>query len=142
MAYVTNRDYNLFVPSYLDMSQLDDEIAIVEVEGKKMFFDPGERYAEFGNLHWKHAATQGIRQTDGGTAVFLSPSPVYKSTTEIRLANLEIKPDGKVSGTIRIALTGTAALRCAQFCPEQRRGRAEAAIYRPVQAQMPAGTSK
>jgi hypothetical protein len=139
LAYVTNRDYNLFVPNYLDTGQLDDEIAIVEVEGKEMFFDPGERYAEFGTLHWKHAATQGIRQTDGGTAVFLSPSPVYKSTSEIRLANLEIKPDGKVSGNIRIALTGTTALRWREFALSNGEDALKQQFTETVQAQMPAG---
>jgi hypothetical protein len=138
-AYVTNRDYNLFVPNYLDMGQLDDEIAIVEVEGKETFFDPGERYAEFGTLHWKHAATQGIRQIDKGTGVFLTPSPVYKSTTEIRLANLEIKPDGKVSGNIRIALTGTNALRWREFALSNGEDALKQQFTQTVQAQMPAG---
>jgi Domain of Unknown Function with PDB structure (DUF3857) len=139
VAYVTNRDYNLFVPNYLDMGQLDDEIAIVEVEGKETFFDPGERYAEFGTLHWKHAATQGIRQIDKGTGVFLTPSPVYKSTTEIRLANLEIKPDGKVSGNIRIALTGTNALRWREFALSNGEDALKQQFTQTVQAQMPAG---
>ena len=139
VAYVTNRDYNLFVPNYLDMSQLDDEIAIVEVEGKEAFFDPGERYAEFGNLHWKHAATGGIRQTDSGATVFVSPSPVYKSTSEIRLANLVIKPDGKVSGGIRIALTGTTALRWREFALSNGEDALKQQFTETVQAQMPAG---
>ena len=34
-AYVTNRDCNLFVPTTSILSQLDDEIAIVEVDGKE-----------------------------------------------------------------------------------------------------------
>jgi Domain of Unknown Function with PDB structure (DUF3857)/Transglutaminase-like superfamily len=139
LAYVTNRDYNLFVPDYLDMSQLDDEIAIVEVQGKEAFFDPGERYAEFGALHWKHAATQGIRQTDKGTAVFLTPSPQYQSTTEMRIANLEIKPDGKVSGGIRIALTGTTALRWREFALSNGEDALKQQFTETVQAQMPAG---
>ena len=41
VAYVTNRDSNLFVADYLDISQLDDEIAIVEVEGKRSSSTPG-----------------------------------------------------------------------------------------------------
>jgi hypothetical protein len=139
VGYVTNRDYNLFVPNYLEMGQLDDEIAIAEVEGKETFFDPGERYAEFGTLHWKHAATQGIRQIDKGTAVFLTPSPAYKSNSEIRLANLEIKPDGKVSGNIRIALTGTTALRWRQLALSKGEDALKQQFTETVQAGMPAG---
>jgi hypothetical protein len=139
VAYVTNRDYHLFVPNFLDMSQLDDEIAIVEVAGKETFFDPGERYAEFGSLHWKHAATEGIRQTDKGTVVFLTPSPVYQTTNVLRVANLEIKPDGKVSGAIRIALNGAAALRWREFALSNGEDALKQQFTETVQAQMPAG---
>jgi Domain of Unknown Function with PDB structure (DUF3857)/Transglutaminase-like superfamily len=139
VAYVTNRDYHLFVPNFLDMSQLDDEIAIVEVAGKETFFDPGERYAEFGSLHWKHAATQGIRQTEKGTVVFLTPSPMYQTTNVIRVANLEIKPDGKVSGVIRIALNGAAALRWREFALSNGEDALKQQFTETVQAQVPAG---
>jgi Domain of Unknown Function with PDB structure (DUF3857)/Transglutaminase-like superfamily len=139
VAYVTNRDYHLFVPNFLDMSQLDDEIAIVEVAGKETFFDPGERYAEFGSLHWKHAATQGIRQTDKGTVVLLTPSPVYQTTNVLRVANLEVKPDGKVSGAIRIALNGAAALRWREFALSNGEDALKQQFTETVQAQVPAG---
>jgi hypothetical protein len=139
VAYVTNRDYHLFVPNFLDMSQLDDEIAIVEVEGKETFFDPGERYAEFGSLHWKHAATQGIRQTEKGTVVFLTPSPMYQTTNVMRVANLEIKPDGKVSGVVRIALNGAAALRWREFALSNGEDALKQQFTETVQAQVPAG---
>jgi hypothetical protein len=139
LSYVTNRDYNLFVPNYLDMSQLDNEIAIVEVAGKETFFDPGERYAEFGTLHWKHTATQGIRQIDKGTALVLTPSPVYQSTNVLRVANLEIKPDGKVSGVVRIVLNGAAALRWREFALSNGEDALKQQFTENVQEQMPAG---
>ena len=120
-------------------SQLDDEIAIVEVDGKEKFFDPGERYAGFGNLHWKHAATEGIRQIDRGTALLLTPSPVYQSTSELRSANLEIQPDGKVNGSIRIALTGAFALRWREFALSNGEDALKQQFTALVQAEMPAG---
>ena len=89
VGIVTNRDRNLFLADYLDMGQLDDDIAIVQVDGKDQFFDPGERYAEYGALHWKHTVTQGIRQTDKGAAMFATPIPGYQSTSQIRNAYIE-----------------------------------------------------
>ena len=136
---VTNRDRNLFVPEYLDMGQLDDDIAIVQIDGKEQFFDPGERYAAFGELHWKHAATQGIRQTDKGTVVFLTPSPVYQSTSELRNAYLEIEPNGKVSGTIRISLTGSRALRWREFALRNDEDALKEQFQETVQREMPPG---
>ena len=53
---VTSRDHNLFSPSLLSMKQLDDDLAIVVLDGKEQFFDPGQRYCPFGQL----AADQAI----------------------------------------------------------------------------------
>jgi hypothetical protein len=43
-AIVVDRDKNLFDPGYLNAGQLDDEVAIVSIDGKDIFFDPGERF--------------------------------------------------------------------------------------------------
>ena len=139
VGYVTNRDLNLFMPSYLSLSQLDDEIAIVEVDGKEQFYDPGERYAAFGELHWKHAPTQGIRQTDKGTVVFGTPVPSYQKTVEIRTAFLDLNGDGKVKGTVRISLTGSRALRWRQFALNNDEDALKREFENTVQRQMPAG---
>jgi transglutaminase-like putative cysteine protease len=139
VAEVTNRDVNLFVPDYLDMQQLDDDIAIVEVDGKEQYFDPGQRYAEFGQLHWKHTATSGLRQTANGTAIFTMPTPGYQSSTEVRQANLEIEPDGKIRGDIRFIFTGTGALRWREFALRNDEEALKQELEQTVQRQMPAG---
>ncbi len=110
VAAVTNRDRAFFLPAYLNLSQLDDDIAIVQLDGKEQYFDPGERYCPFGELHWKHTQTQGLRQTDHGTEVAQTPASGYKSTTVLRAADLTLGPEGKVSGTLRITMTGNRAL--------------------------------
>ena len=110
VAAVANRDVAFFVPAYLSMSQLDDDIAIVELDSRDAFFDPGERYCAFGDLHWKHSMTEGLRQTEGGTAIVQTPMPVYKSTSVLRNADIQIDPDGKVHGSLRVTMTGAEAL--------------------------------
>ncbi|MGC2398919.1 MAG: DUF3857 domain-containing protein [Acidobacteriaceae bacterium] len=139
VGVVTNRDRNLFLPEYLDMGQLDDDIAIVELNGKDEFFDPGERYAAFGELHWKHTATRGIRQIDRGTVVFDTPIAGYKSNNEIRSANLEIEPDGKVSGSIRIILTGSRALPWRESALQNGEDEVKSDLEKTVQREMPPG---
>ena len=139
VGVVTNRDRNLFLADYLDLSQLDDDIAIVQVDGKEQFFDPGERYAEYGELHWKHTATQGIRQTDKGAVVFATPIPGYQSTSQLRNAYLEIHPDGKVSGTIRVSLTGNKALRWREFALRNDEDALKEQFEQTVQQEMPPG---
>jgi Domain of Unknown Function with PDB structure (DUF3857)/Transglutaminase-like superfamily len=139
VGIVTNRDRNLFLPEYLDMGQLDDDIAIVELNGKDNFFDPGQRYAAFGQLHWKHTATRGIRQIERGTAVFDTPIANYKTNNEIRSANLEIEPDGKVSGSIRIILTGSRALYWRENALRNGEDEFKTDFERSMQSEMPPG---
>jgi Domain of Unknown Function with PDB structure (DUF3857)/Transglutaminase-like superfamily len=110
-AEVTNRDEAFFVPIFLSMDQLDDDLAIVVLDGKEQFLDPGERYCAFGDLHWKHTMTGGLRQTDHGTELMLqTTSPGYKTTTVLRAADLYLDLDGKLHGTLRLTMTGSEAL--------------------------------
>ena len=60
---VTSRDRNIFLESYFSLAQLDDTLAIVNVNGKEQFFDPGSRFCPYGYLAWKHTAGSGLRQT-------------------------------------------------------------------------------
>jgi hypothetical protein len=111
---VTNRDQNLFVPGYLTLSQLDDIIAIVSVDGKDQYFDPGSRYCPFQHLAWKHSMAQGIRQTDAGGDFFSSPAESYSYSQTTRVAILTIDQHAAVTGTIEMRYTGSPALHWRQ----------------------------
>jgi Domain of Unknown Function with PDB structure (DUF3857)/Transglutaminase-like superfamily len=111
---VADRDENFLNTGYLNWNQLEDELAIVTVGGKEMYFDPGERYCEFGELHWRHAQVQGMRQTDKGPALAVTPGLTYSQNRVVRLAELHLDADGKLGGVIRIAMTGVEALRWRQ----------------------------
>jgi hypothetical protein len=54
VGIVTNRDRNLFLKNYLTLPQLDDVTAVVNVNGKDQFFDPGTRFCPYGHLPWEH----------------------------------------------------------------------------------------
>ena len=107
---VVDRDKNVLQTGYLDWDQLDDELAIVPIGGKEIFFDPGQRYCEFGKLHWKHTMANGVRQTDNGTLIAITPPLTYKDNQTDRIADLGLDPDGKLHGFIRLTMTGTEAL--------------------------------
>ncbi|WP_231581102.1 DUF3857 domain-containing transglutaminase family protein [Silvibacterium bohemicum] len=111
---VVNRDRDILQQGYFDWNQLNDELAIVSVGGKELFFDPGQRYCEFGKLHWKHTMVSGVRQTDNGTQIAATPGLTYQDTRTDRFAQLTLDPTGQVSGIIRITMTGTEALHWRQ----------------------------
>ncbi|HEX4427450.1 MAG TPA: DUF3857 domain-containing protein [Terriglobales bacterium] len=115
---VTNRDWKIFDTNYLSMYQLDDVVAIVQIDGKEQYFDPGERYCGFGQLEWKHTGTDGVRQTDAGTSVAKTPGAVYTAAQTLRVAKLQLNSDGSIHGSIAIKMTGVPALYWRQLALE------------------------
>ncbi len=111
---VTDRDRNVFLQSYFNLSQLDDDLAIVNVGGQEKFFDPGSRFSAYGHLAWKHTRAAGLRQTDGGTAFANAPGEPYTASRVQRGADLTLDSQGVATGTVRMVYTGAPALRWRQ----------------------------
>jgi hypothetical protein len=106
---VTNRDHNVFEPSYTDLSQLDDTIVIAMLDGKEVFLDPGSRYCPFGQLAWHHSSASGIRQTAQGSAIAQAPTLNYRDTQMGRVAILGLGAGGVAGGTLTLSYTGQQA---------------------------------
>jgi hypothetical protein len=112
---VADRSQRLFLPDYMSLGQLDDEIAIVNVGGKEQYFDPGSRYCPYGHLAWQHTSAGGLRQTEGGTTIAqASPAEAYKFSTTQRAADLVLAKDDTVSGTVTLVFSGAPALQWRQ----------------------------
>ena len=107
---VADRNERIFLPNYLSIYQLDDDIAIVNLDGKDVFFDPGQRYCSFGHLSWKHAYSAGLRQTDNGVDLTNTPVQNYKDAHVNRIADLKLDDTGVVSGSVKVEYTGDSAL--------------------------------
>jgi hypothetical protein len=86
-------------------------IAIVNVDGKEQFFDPGCRYCAYGHLAWEHTFVQGLRQMDGGTEFGSTSGDDYKVNRTLRVANLKIDDKGQITGTIKLTFMGAPAVR-------------------------------
>jgi hypothetical protein len=111
---VTERNRNLLNTGYLSWNQLEDEIAIVQVGGKEVYFDPGQRYCEYGKLHWMHTEVLGVRQSDAGATLATAPQQTYPDNVTTRIAELDLGSDGNLKGVVRIAMKGAEALRWRQ----------------------------
>ncbi len=107
---VTNRDDNIFEKELPSMDQLDDDIVIVQVDGKDRLFDPGSRYCSFGQLNWMHSDTGGLRQVAGGTALSGTVAMLYKESMKEWIARLKLDNAGSVSGLVQMRYTGAPAL--------------------------------
>jgi flagellar motor protein MotB len=108
---VPDRSQRLFVPSWLSFNQFDDLIAIVNVDGKEEYFDPGWRYCPYGHLAWQHTIVQGLRQVDKGTEFGRTNIDDYKANRLTRVANLKMDANRQLAGNITLTFIGAHALR-------------------------------
>ena len=114
---VPDRSKRIFTASWMNFDQFDNTIAIVTVDGKERFFDPGQRYCAYGHLAWETTMVGGLlglRQTDGGTDFAGTPGENYTTTKTTRIGDLSIDESGEVKGALSLTYTGSAALRWRQ----------------------------
>jgi hypothetical protein len=108
---VTNRSRSIFTKGYLSLSQLDDIVAVVNVDGKEQTFDPGSRYCPYGHLEWKHTFTGGIREVEGGgIAMAETTGEAYSNSRVQRVADLKMDEHGEVTGIVKMTYMGAPAL--------------------------------
>jgi hypothetical protein len=115
---VVDRNRAMFDKSILSTYQLDDYIVVVELAGKDVYLDPGQKMCPFGSLHWKHTWATGFRLTEKSAIIATTPGLTYKDSTVNRVAYLSIDETGNVKGNVRIAMTGPNALYWRQLALE------------------------
>jgi hypothetical protein len=115
---VVDRNRAIFENTFLSMSQFDDYIAIVQIGGKDIYLDPGQKMCPFGDLHWKHQLAKGLRLSDNGAIIASTSAAPPKSATVQRVADLTLDADGNVKGSARFVMTGPEALYWRQLSIE------------------------
>lgn len=136
---VVNRSDRLFLPTYLNIAQIDDFVAVVNVDGKERYFDPGQKYCTFGQLAWKHTLSGGIRQTDGSAELSSTPGARYQESHESRVADLTLDEQGVADGTVTLSYTGAPALRWRQEAVRGDDTSLNADLKRELEGMVPGG---
>jgi hypothetical protein len=115
LMLVPDRSLEVFTEGWLSFEQFDATIAIVNVDGKELMFDPGSRYCQYGHLAWQHTAVRGLRQVEGGGTEFAQTlGTPYIDNKVTRIANLEMDEQGVVTGKVDLTFTGEPALEWRQ----------------------------
>jgi hypothetical protein len=136
---VVARNRAIFDPKYLSLSQLDDYIAIVDIAGKEVFLDPGQKMCPFGLLHWKHSLAGGIRMAPIGPAYATTPPGNFKQTTVQRIADLTLDSDKNITGDVRFVMTGQEALHWRQIALKNDEEEIRKQFRESVSADIPDG---
>lgn len=136
---VVNRDRAVFDPNYLSLGQLDDYIAVIALNGKDVYLDPGQKMCPFGLLKWKHNFASGLRLTDNGPLPANTPLGSYTSSVTHRVTDLTIDDSGAVKGTARFVLTGQEALHWRQLAIRNDESEVKKQFNEDLDAYMPEG---
>ncbi len=107
---VSNRRTRFFTKEVLSSRQLDAEIALVRLNGKEIYLDPGTRFCPYGLVRWIYTSSSAMSLTkNGGTFITVPPATQDKAVIK-RLANLDLSQDGSVKGEITVEFKGGEAL--------------------------------
>lgn len=108
--WVTDRSSGIFEKNYLSTDQLDTYLAVVSIDGKDVFLDPGTKFCPYGLLYWPHSNTEGLRETPGGIAIGQTPMPVYTGAVTKRVGRFTLSDEGTLEGIVAVASFGQEAI--------------------------------
>lgn len=111
LMLVPDRDYRIFMPNFLSMSQFSAEVAVAQLDGKDVFLDPGTKFCPYGMTDWRYSSNQGLRQVEGkGAEIKETPLSSYNQAMITRLARLKVDDEGKAEGTLGVGYYGLEAM--------------------------------
>jgi Domain of Unknown Function with PDB structure (DUF3857)/Transglutaminase-like superfamily len=108
---VAPRDERFFAKQIPDADQMPTEIAVVTVDGKPIYLDPGTPGAPFGIVSWEKSNVPGFKFAKGQPAELLVVAEQKEDSAVLhRAADLRLNED-KLEGTVTATYTGQEALR-------------------------------
>jgi hypothetical protein len=136
---LVNRNRAIFDKTYLSNQQFDDYVVVVQLDGKDVYLDPGQKMCPFGSLSWKHSLASGVRFSEKEAAFATTPAISYKASVVTRVARLAIDAEGGVKGTVRFGMTGPEALYWRQLALENDDVEVKKQFNESMQAYLPDG---
>jgi hypothetical protein len=140
-VFVVPRNFDLFVPSAQDSSQLDANIAWVRVGAQEYYLDPAASFFPFGLLPWHESAVGGLRFNKKGSDLINTPLTPSSDSTVSTHADLEVDEEGNVTGQLQVDFTGQrAAISREENHDEDETGRKKA-IEDEIKERLPGGST-
>lgn len=107
---LSRRSEYFFNEKRMDQRELDSNAAMVKVNGKEMFFDPGALFVPYGLLPWQETDVKGMKLDKEGGSWIQTPLPDSALSQIQRTANLKLNSDdGALEGTVKLTFTGLLA---------------------------------
>jgi Domain of Unknown Function with PDB structure (DUF3857) len=109
-AFVSTRNDYFFNDKRMNANELNSNIAVVKVDGKDVYCDPGSAFVPYGLLPWYETTVKGLKlNKDGGTWI-QTPMPDSAASEILRTATLKLTDDGTLEGKVSLSFTGLEAI--------------------------------
>lgn len=108
-VWVADRQNYFFFPQTMDGGRLDQNVVLVKVNGKDMYFDPGSAFIPFGMLPWFETGVKGLKLDKDGGSWVVTTLPDSTSSTINRKAELTLSDTGDLEGKVIVTYTGLEA---------------------------------
>ena len=108
---VTERDRYFPHKEVWKIDRLNTEIAIVTLNGKQLYLDPGVPMCPFGYLPWEDTGVLGLIVDKNKALWGQTPQPTPEEAVERRIADMTLDREGTLAGTVTLSYEGREALR-------------------------------
>ena len=106
---VAPRNRSFFSDKIPDANQMNGEIALVMIDGKPVYLDPGTPGAPYGVVSWEKTGVPAIRMSRNGPEWIKTPAGSPAEAVMQRKADLRVEEEG-LKGTVTATFTGQEAL--------------------------------
>ncbi|MFZ0732578.1 MAG: cyclic lactone autoinducer peptide [Candidatus Sulfotelmatobacter sp.] len=108
-VWVADRQNYFFSPQTMDGGRLDQNVVLVKLNGKDMYFDPGSAFIPFGMLPWFETGVKGLKLDKDGGSWVQTTVPESSESTIHRKAELTLSGTGDLEGKLTLTFTGLEA---------------------------------
>jgi Domain of Unknown Function with PDB structure (DUF3857)/Transglutaminase-like superfamily len=138
---VSNRKRELFSPKLVGLSSLGGRVALVKLNGRDVYLQPGVRFCPYGLLRWANTSTDALRPEKQGGSFILVPPLDHKSSLTRRLVKAELVEDGSLKGEITVEFNGQEALEHRLDALDSDDAGKKQDLETELQSSLPAGAS-
>ncbi len=109
--WIPERDEYFNHREILDFRRMHELVAVVKLNGKEIYLNPGVPFCPYGLLPWEQTGVDGLLLTNPLNAVWgKTPQPVLQDSMESRAAKLQVSRDGSLEGEVEVTYEGQDAL--------------------------------
>jgi hypothetical protein len=107
---VVDRQVGVFDVTYLNPRQVTDTLVVLNIAGKDIYLDPGQKMCPFQLLSWRHSNAGGFLQGGEGKTIKNTPSQLYSDNKIYRTGDINIDKQGALDGILQFSMIGQDAL--------------------------------